>query len=390
MGVFGTGMQVLTLRAITFKEGEFTWGGGIYVGKSAKVDLALCSFVYNRATSTSSGHGGGAIYVHLGTVNIIGTWFAGNTAVSNNGDDVMKKDGTVVLQSDCPSPFSANVPRKGEIRVRMAIASSSQLTHCTIARAHPYILSGSALDTSGGVLGSSLYSYKCNFYTCASGFSNPTAGLLISDCKQCSPGKYSSKGSVSCTNCQPGSYSGVGRGNCTLCQIGKYAESNGTITCDDCSTGKFLPQEGSQSQYNCQNCAAGTYGPTTGASACQNCTIGEFSPEMSSGCTPCSAGWYSSSDASSTCMMCQIGKYADARGSSSCKTCDQGTYTNDEGEGGKESSMSCVEILHLPPPSSQALLAAKSAPVDRSSKSTANLGLELALTAKTEVRMGES
>lgn len=140
MGVFGTGWQVLTLRAITFKDGEFTWGGGIYVGENAKVDFALCSFVYNRATSTSTGYGGGAIYIHKGTVNIIGTWFAGNTAASNNGDDVMKNDGTVSLQSGCPSPFSANVPIKGEIRVRIYsfIFTTNSLYHC--ARSSIYSL----------------------------------------------------------------------------------------------------------------------------------------------------------------------------------------------------------------------------------------------------------
>lgn len=129
----------------------------------------------------------------------------------------------------------------------------------------------------------------------------------------------------------PGSYSSAGAASCSPCPAGKYTESNSSSTCTDCTAGKYLQSEGAFSQYACQNCAAGTYTPSTGLTVCQNCTAGSFSPEMSSGCTPCSAGWFFSSNASSTCTICPIGKYASSRGSSSCETCETGIYNVDEG-----------------------------------------------------------
>ena len=121
MNVDGTGSGTLILRALTFDKGyrDGGSGGGVYIQSGAVVDLKLCIFSNNRATSSWSG--GGAIYVWGSgtTVNIYGTSFNGNTADSGNGDDIYRWTGTITIHNTCPSPYSSNTPIQGKTRMRI-------------------------------------------------------------------------------------------------------------------------------------------------------------------------------------------------------------------------------------------------------------------------------
>jgi hypothetical protein len=122
MYVFGTGSGTLILRALTFDKGYATIGGGVYIRSGAIVDLKLCIFSNNRATSSS--YGGGAIFVeHSGTkVKVYGTSFIGNTADSGDGDDIhrsLNNGGTITIHNTCPSPYSSITPIQGKTRMRI-------------------------------------------------------------------------------------------------------------------------------------------------------------------------------------------------------------------------------------------------------------------------------
>ena len=122
MSVQGTGSGTLILRALTFDKGYTTYpGGGVVIEVGAIVDLKLCVFSNNRATTTGSGYGGGAIYVESSgtTVNAYGTTFNGNTADSGNGDDIYNWLGTITIHNTCPSPYSSNTPIQGKTKLRI-------------------------------------------------------------------------------------------------------------------------------------------------------------------------------------------------------------------------------------------------------------------------------
>ena len=139
MWVSGTGGQTLTLRALAFKDGQATNGGGLETKTGALVDVVLCVFGNCKATGTS----GGAIFVESsGTVvKIFGTSFIGNTADSRNGNDIYRKDGEITFHDICPPPYTAKTPTQG-----------------------------SALDTFGSVNGSAFSFAEC-FIVCPADYS---------------------------------------------------------------------------------------------------------------------------------------------------------------------------------------------------------------------------
>ena len=120
MEVYGTGSGTLIIRALTFDKGYISMGGGVYI-KDGAMDLELCTFSNNKATSSSNG--GGAIFVMgSGTrVNIYGTSFNGNTVDSGNGDDIYNVGATITIHNTCPSPYSSRTPIQGKTRMRMVV-----------------------------------------------------------------------------------------------------------------------------------------------------------------------------------------------------------------------------------------------------------------------------
>jgi hypothetical protein len=121
MKVQDTDGDTFLLRAISFKDGENQFGGaGISVLQGAIVDIELC--VFSNCRSTGAFGAGGAIYVlQIGsTVNIYGTGFHGNTAVSGDGADIYNGGGdNIIIHNTCPSPYSSNTPTQGKTRMRI-------------------------------------------------------------------------------------------------------------------------------------------------------------------------------------------------------------------------------------------------------------------------------
>jgi hypothetical protein len=116
--VLGEGTnQILTIRALSFLNGISSWGGGIYVNGNALVDIKLCVFSNCGATTD---YGGGAIYIYTsGTnVNVYGTRFNDNTAVSN-GKDIQNDGGSFTIHDTCPSPYEDITPIQGKCRVAL-------------------------------------------------------------------------------------------------------------------------------------------------------------------------------------------------------------------------------------------------------------------------------
>ena len=119
MGATGSG--TLILRALTFDKGYADFGGGVYISLGAIVDLELLVLSNNRATS--SDYGGGAIFVQSSGihVNVYGTSFIGNTADSEEGDDMYNhnSEATITIHNTCPSPYSSKTPIQGKTRMRI-------------------------------------------------------------------------------------------------------------------------------------------------------------------------------------------------------------------------------------------------------------------------------
>jgi hypothetical protein len=117
MKVQDTDGDTLLLRAISFKDGEAPSGAGISILEGAIVDIELCVFSNCRSTTVCFGCGGAIYVLNIGTtVNIYGTGFNGNTAVSGNGADIYNGSGDnlIIIHNTCPSPYSSNTPTQGE------------------------------------------------------------------------------------------------------------------------------------------------------------------------------------------------------------------------------------------------------------------------------------
>ena len=117
--VEGSGSGLLTIRALTFLNGQHIYGGGAFIDFGAKVDFILCLFQNCRATGTCNTCGGGAIYIgsigEIVTINIYATRFTGNTADSEAGNDI-RYYGKVIIHDECPEPYKQNYPTEGKAR----------------------------------------------------------------------------------------------------------------------------------------------------------------------------------------------------------------------------------------------------------------------------------
>jgi len=107
---------ILTIRALTFKDGQSASGGGISITEGALVDLTLCIFRECGAISAF----GGAINVEGSdtAVNVYGSRFIGNVEFS--GHDIVRRGGTIIIHDTCPSPYEAVTPVQGKLRARNA------------------------------------------------------------------------------------------------------------------------------------------------------------------------------------------------------------------------------------------------------------------------------
>ena len=125
LDIRGTGGETLTLRAVHFVNGNFDYGGGLFIDRGAVVDIELCIFSNCKATGTidPDNRGGGAIYVWdaatvqiSATVQIYGTQFVDNTA-EGFGDDIFNHQttpGEINVHNVCPIPYSLTEPIQGK------------------------------------------------------------------------------------------------------------------------------------------------------------------------------------------------------------------------------------------------------------------------------------
>jgi len=211
--VDGSGSETLIIRALTFLNGLGDNGGGANISNVAIVEINLCLFSNCRATS--SGFGGGAIYLKDSStsINLYSTRFTDNTD-SGNFNDIWRYSSTITItiHNICPSPYTTNTPTQ-------AVEGSP-------------------------------YSYSGCFYECPAGQFNPSGGATDSSCEACPAGKYTtSSGKMACFDCEVGTYSGPSSDSCTHCPAGRYqtdpfgADEN--TACTGCPIGTYSEAEGS-------------------------------------------------------------------------------------------------------------------------------------------------
>jgi hypothetical protein len=122
--VSGTSGAILTLRALTFLNGQASNGGGAFLtGENSYVNIVLCRFQGCRATGSL---GGGAMYVSEGSFDIYVSQFIGNFGDSgDSGGDISAYcymcTGEITIHNTCPSPYASNNATEGEMRTILSI-----------------------------------------------------------------------------------------------------------------------------------------------------------------------------------------------------------------------------------------------------------------------------
>lgn len=121
---------------------------------------------------------------------------------------------------------------------------------------------------------------------------------------------------------------------CTLCPKGYYGIKNGNVTeCIPCSSGYYMPYEGSYNASSCVPCPKGSISTSAGASSCTGCAIGYFNDKLAqTSCFPCPQGSYrneTNGTSIESCSLCGEGAYSSALGATgigACMVCAAGTY----------------------------------------------------------------
>jgi len=189
--VWETGSGTLTIRALTFLNGQTYRGGGAFICNDTIVDFIPCLIQNCRATSSR----GETIHVDNSatTINLYGTRFIGNTAESGNGNDIYRYEGTITILNTCPSPYSSNTPTQGKTRmIRRRIVSpilpfiAPKITSFLPIPYRPISPIGAQIDTFAV---DGIRSFLC-FLHLRCRFSNPTFSLSSSGCEVCEAGKY--------------------------------------------------------------------------------------------------------------------------------------------------------------------------------------------------------
>jgi len=192
---------------------------------------------------------------------------------------------------------------------------------------------------------------------CPAGKSSLPNSKNAGDCKDCTAGQYSVKGTVAtlCTVCAAGLYGETKAGGLTTaecsgkCVAGTFGASGRTTKCTDlCAVGKFSLVQANQ----CTNCPAGRYGGATGLKTekCSGiCNKGTYSSAAAEKCTKCPAGTFGrsvrfSSDGLKTdnCSgKCSAGTFS-LEGAISCTACPAGSYGATSGLTSNSCSGSCI------------------------------------------------
>jgi syndecan 4 len=215
-------------------------------------------------------------------------------------------------------------------------ATSAGAADCTAGTASPILGATAACGNCAAGQYSDAGAVQCS--SCPVGTANPTAGAAT--CASC-PGA-TELGTVTCDNscglkqfrnpvtgdCEscPGGYgvaSVSGVPTCVQCAAGQESPAD-SVTCDDCASGSFSANAGTET---CSTCPAGTSGGV-GATSCTSCSEGQEAVAGSTTCTACASGFYragSGSAANARCTKCPSGYLTNAAtGATTCTKCRAG------------------------------------------------------------------
>ena len=138
---------------------------------------------------------------------------------------------------------------------------------------------------------------------------------------------FCGKGSRTRTrSCTPASYCNLGcPGSSTQSQLCQGCEA-GTIFaagsgCTICSPGSYSYSNASK----CFNCDLGKFSHSPGSTACTACLAGTYSSVGASACSSCAPGSYSAVEAGS-CIICKSGKYSNDV-TIPCQSCSPGSFS---------------------------------------------------------------
>ena len=248
MVVDSTPGGTLSLRRFHIHRGSYNLGGGIYT-QSANIILTTVRFTQCQATYGSDSYGGGAIYAYSGTISLYAVEFSGNSAASNQGDDIYTPNAAVIIHSTCPEGEGGS-PTEGE-RLPCPLAPRHFPTNypLTPSPLHRHTTSSeAALDTymEPGQSGT---------------FTGPTNSYNKGTCAVCTPGTFLNSETNICDSC-PG---------------GKYTDGDGLGECSSCPAGSFDSSTGGSTSTDCALCAAGKFAEDPGQTSCEECGIGKVS-----------------------------------------------------------------------------------------------------------------
>ncbi|CAH2299635.1 Hypothetical predicted protein [Pelobates cultripes] len=129
----------------------------------------------------------------------------------------------------------------------------------------------------------------------------------------------SSVNTTQCTACPAGTFSSNDTEPCVCCRSGFCLDSSG---CFPCSAGFYQPQP---SQLTCLPCPEGFYSNTNQSTMCQSCPAGYYSNQTASVlCMDCDKGFFSSQENATSCQACLPGTFCNVTTCTSCTVCPNG------------------------------------------------------------------
>jgi hypothetical protein len=226
-----------------------------------------------------------------------------------------------------------------------ASEGNTRITGCKCNRGYTGPDAGTCTACTAGTYKDFIGSSGCSLCAAAK-YSSIVGADNISLCLACPSDSSSPSGSTLQSQCMCNrGYTGPDGGSCVGCVAGKYKPTNGSVTCTQCTSGKFSAATGATSNV-CSDCSANTYSSTNNSQciACPSntvsarssyritdcvCNLGYTGPDGGT-CVACVAGKYKPTNGSGDCTQCAAGKYSAATGATSnvCSDCSANTYSS--------------------------------------------------------------
>jgi hypothetical protein len=161
---------------------------------------------------------------------------------------------------------------------------------------------GDGTGDSGGSGSGSTRSGSCRL--CPEGKYKPDGAK---NCVECAKHAWSAAGSINAANCTCGpGYSGPDGHACVACETGKYKPTNGSATCTDCASGKYMESNivGAKLESACTPCHSFSNSPPGSSSSARCLCRPGYQANTQSSCVACMAGTYKNSSGSANCTAC--------------------------------------------------------------------------------------